>query len=97
MTIPVRSARPKCPECGFSVFNRRFAKCESCGAQLPTSIVYTADELKALAEKDKADEEAQKKALARLKSGTNDNNLSWGGGNGSVGDGGGDFDFDFSD
>ena len=91
MTTPVRSTRPKCPECGFSIFNRRFAKYESCGAQLPTSIVYTADELKALAEKDKADEEAQIKALARLKSGTKDSNLSWGG------DSGGDIDFDFSD
>lgn len=88
MSTPTRSIRPKCPECGFSIFNRRFAKCESCGAQLPTSIVYTADELKARVEKDKADEETQKKALARLKSGTEDSNLSWGG------DGGG---FDFSD
>jgi hypothetical protein len=88
MNTPIRSPRPKCPECGFSIFNRRFAKCESCGALLPTSIVYTADELKALAEKDKADEEAQKKALARLKS-NKDNNLSSGGDNGG--------DFDISD
>ena len=94
MTAPVRSPRPKCPECGFSIFNRRFAKCESCGVQLPTSIVYTADELKVLAEKDKADEETQKKALARLKQGTKDNNLSWGGNNGGGGEVGG---FDFSD
>jgi hypothetical protein len=57
---------------------------------LPTSIVYTADELKALAEKDKADEEAQKKALARLKSGAKDKSS----GGGEVGGGG---DFDFSD
>lgn len=91
MTTPARSIRPKCPECGFSIFNRRFAKCESCGAQLPTSIVYTADELKALTEKDKTDEETQKKALARLKSGANDNNSHWGGGSS---DG---IDIDFSD
>ena len=50
MTTQVRSTRPKCPECGFSIFNRRFAKCESCGAQLPTSIVYTADELAVIQE-----------------------------------------------
>lgn len=87
MTAPIRSPRPKCPECGFSIFNRRFAKCESCGVLLPTSIVYTADELKVLAEKDKADEEAQKKALARLKSNKDDKSSS-GGDNG-----GGDFDF----
>lgn len=91
MATPVRSIRPKCPACGFSIFNRRFAKCESCGVQLPTSIVYTADELKALAEKDKADEAAQKKALARLKSGTKDNHSDWVGGSGEG------IDFDFSD
>jgi hypothetical protein len=81
----------------LSIFNRRFTKCESCGVQLPTSIVYTADVLKALAEKDKADEERQKKALARLKSGNKDNNLNWGGDNGGNGDVGDVGDFDFSD
>lgn len=91
MTTPVRTIRPKCPECRFSIFNRRFGKCESCGALLPTSIVYTADELKALAEKDKADEEAQKKALARLQPERKD---PFKGGGGAT-EGG--FDFDFSD
>jgi hypothetical protein len=91
MTTPVRSIRPKCPECGFSVFNRRFAKCESCGAQLPTSIIYTADELKALAEKDKADDEAQQKARHRDQTGSSRSNSDWSGGaDGGVG-------FDFSD
>ena len=93
MATPLRSIRPKCPECGFSIFNRRFAKCESCGALLPTSIVYTADELKLLAEKDKADEEARQKALARQKAGSKGkkgNNGDW------LGDAG-DIDFDFSD
>ena len=91
MTIPVRSSRPTCPACGFSIFNRRFAKCESCGAQLPISIVYTADELKTLAEKDKIDEAAQQKALARLESGAK-NNPSVG-----VGGSGEGFDSDGSD
>jgi hypothetical protein len=75
------------------VFNRRFAKCESCGAALPTSIVYTADELKVLAEKDKADEEARQKALARQKSGNKRNTGNNGDWLGDVGD----IDFDFSD
>lgn len=91
MATPLRSIRPKCPECGFSVFNRRFAKCESCGAALPTSIVYTADELKLLAEKDKADEEARQKALTRQKAGTKGNNADW------LGDVDGGIDFDLSD
>jgi hypothetical protein len=38
------SAAPTCPECGFRVFNRRYPKCESCGAVLPDSIVYSAVE-----------------------------------------------------
>ena len=91
MTAPTRSIRPKCPECGFSIFNRRFAKCESCGAQLPTSIVYTVDELKELAEKDNADDEATQKARHRQQTGTSGGNSDWSGGaDGGIG-------FDFSD
>lgn len=39
---------PKCPDCGFEVFNRRYPKCESCGAVLPESIVYSPVERHAL-------------------------------------------------
>ena len=39
---------PRCPECGFQVFTRRYPKCESCGATLPETIVYTAVERHAL-------------------------------------------------
>jgi hypothetical protein len=91
MTTLTRSLRPKCPQCGFSIFNRRFAKCESCGAQLPTAIVYTADELKALTEKDKADDEARQKARHRQQTGSNGGNSDWSG----IADGG--IGFDFSD
>jgi hypothetical protein len=45
-----------CPACGFRVFNRRYPKCESCGAVLPESIVYSATERHALR---LADEERQ--------------------------------------
>jgi hypothetical protein len=38
------SAAPICPACGFRVYNRRYPKCESCGAALPDSIVYSAVE-----------------------------------------------------
>ena len=34
-------AAPRCPDCGFQVFNRRYPKCESCGAPLPETIVYS--------------------------------------------------------
>jgi tRNA(Ile2) C34 agmatinyltransferase TiaS len=40
--------QPTCPACGFRVFNRRYPKCESCGTELPESIVYTTTERSAL-------------------------------------------------
>jgi hypothetical protein len=88
MSTPTRSIRPKCPECGFSIFNRRFGKCESCGVQLPSSIVYTADELKALVAKDKADDEAAQKT--RHKRRTNSSGDAGYTGDGGWGDAGGD-------
>ncbi len=42
------SATPTCPECGFRIYNRRFANCESCGAALPESLVYSPVERHAL-------------------------------------------------
>src|SRR5664279_528333 len=39
---------PKCPACGFRVFNRRCPKCESCGAELPDWLVYSSSERQAL-------------------------------------------------
>ena len=35
------SAAPTCPHCGFRVYNRRFPNCESCGAALPDTLVYS--------------------------------------------------------
>lgn len=37
--------RFKCPTCSFSIFNRRLARCESCGAELPTHLRFTAHDL----------------------------------------------------
>nr|WP_315209668.1 hypothetical protein [uncultured Albidiferax sp.] len=39
---------PHCPACGFTVFNRRHPRCESCHAELPPGCVYSAAELTAL-------------------------------------------------
>jgi hypothetical protein len=92
MTTQVRSIRPKCPECGFSIFNRRFAKCESCGALLPTSIVYSDEELAIFREKERAEEEAAQKARIREQT-SNDSGVGFAGGGdwsgASGGDGGG--------
>ena len=35
---------PSCPECGFTIYNRRVPNCESCGAALPETLVYSAAE-----------------------------------------------------
>ena len=35
------SGAPSCPECGFRIYNRRFPNCESCGAALPETLVYS--------------------------------------------------------
>jgi hypothetical protein len=56
MTIDT-STTPTCPECGFIVFNRRYPKCESCGALLPATLVYTPAERHALIS---ADEERKR-------------------------------------
>lgn len=34
-----------CPACGFTVFNRRVAACESCGAALPAGMRFSDAEL----------------------------------------------------
>ncbi len=38
---PIAEVGPHCPACGFRVFNRRYPKCESCGAELPPDIAYS--------------------------------------------------------
>jgi hypothetical protein len=39
---------PRCPSCSFLVFNRRYRKCESCGAELPAGLLYSEAELEAI-------------------------------------------------
>ena len=39
------SSRFRCPACGFTVFNRRIAACESCKAPLPANLQLTAEDL----------------------------------------------------
>jgi hypothetical protein len=43
------ATRFRCPACGFAVFNRRLPACESCGAGLPSELLYTPQQLQALA------------------------------------------------
>ncbi|NUZ06764.1 hypothetical protein [Piscinibacter koreensis] len=60
------NASPTCPDCGFRIFNRRYPKCESCGALLPDSIVYTSAERSAIFEAERLGREArEREARAR--------------------------------
>jgi len=53
------TSTPTCPECGFRIYNRRFPSCESCGAALPDTLVYSAAERLAL------QQEEDRRALER--------------------------------
>ena len=44
------SSRFRCPACGFTVFNRRVAACESCKAPLPENLRFSESELARLEE-----------------------------------------------
>ncbi|MEY4561703.1 MAG: hypothetical protein RLZZ618_980 [Pseudomonadota bacterium] len=35
------SNRYQCPACGFTIFNRRLATCESCKAELPKALLLS--------------------------------------------------------
>jgi len=55
------TSTPTCPECGFRIYNRRFPSCESCGAALPDTLVYSAAERFAL------QQEEEQRALERAR------------------------------
>lgn len=48
------SSTPTCPECGFRIYNRRYPSCESCGAALPETLVYSPAERFALQQEEEA-------------------------------------------
>jgi hypothetical protein len=62
------SAAPTCPQCGFRVYNRRFPNCESCGAALPETLVYSPSERFALqkAEEERSLEQARHSAAENI-------------------------------
>lgn len=43
--LMIDSSRFRCPACGFTVFNRRIAACESCKVSLPADLMFTGKEL----------------------------------------------------
>jgi hypothetical protein len=56
------AGRFRCPSCGFTVFNRRVAKCESCSAALPVELRFTSAELACI----EAEHEVNEKIRADL-------------------------------
>jgi anti-sigma factor RsiW len=55
-----------CQECGFKVFNRRYPKCESCGAALAQGVALSTTERSALFEEDRVAAEAKWLAEQKL-------------------------------
>ena len=58
------STRFKCPACGFTIFNRRLAACESCKAPLPVALQFNDTELARL-EQESARIEKIRRDMAR--------------------------------
>jgi len=48
---------PSCPSCGKTIFNKRYPKCEFCGAALPEGLALTTEQRNAIItkERDEAD------------------------------------------
>jgi hypothetical protein len=56
--------RVRCPACGFAIFNRRVATCESCLAALPAELLYSPEELERV-EADHAEQEKIRQEMAK--------------------------------
>ena len=50
--MPTEQSAPKCPHCGFTVYNKRYPKCERCGNELPSDMVISRKELKETLERE---------------------------------------------
>jgi len=53
---------PRCPYCGFTVFNPRYPKCEKCGEQLPESMVLSKEALTAVLEQERRERERKQRS-----------------------------------
>jgi hypothetical protein len=81
----------KCPNCSFTIFNRRIKKCESCGTPLPPELLYTDEQIASI----DAEFEMNKCKVTQLRhnlglGGGSADGGSTGGSDGCGGDGGGD-------
>jgi len=86
--------RYRCPNCDFPIFNRRVKRCESCAADLPQELLYSAQQIETIDaefEKNKAQVDRMKRNMGVPGgSGGDAGGGDWGGG--CSGDGGGGCD-----
>ena len=71
----------QCPNCSFSIFNRRVKKCESCSTPLPPELLYTDEQVASI----DVEFETNKRKVAQLR-----RNLGLGGDGGADGGSTGD-------
>ena len=50
MASPAPAETFQCPSCGFTIFNRRYPKCERCGSPIPDVFKYTAEQAREMNE-----------------------------------------------
>ena len=74
----------RCPACGFRIFSRRLTTCESCGAQLPVTLLLTPEQTAAF---DAEDERVRQAGAAHVRKIAPRGSV---GGDGGGADGGGD-------
>ena len=56
----------KCPQCGVTIFNRRFPNCEACQAPLPVQLLYSEDEIAAIDEEIRKSDQRRSEMSLRI-------------------------------
>jgi hypothetical protein len=94
-------ANPTCPQCGFRIFNRRYPRCEGCGANLPDSLIYSDAEIAAMQAQERQAALERRRKTAKAVSASAETDIAditlsiidiaggFGGGTGGGSDGGG--------
>lgn len=81
--------KPCCQACGFAVYNRRYPKCESCGAVLAVGLAMTFEARSAAFEVDRAEAEREAREKKREADASASGGSGFFGDCGSVDSGGG--------
>ena len=62
--MSAESRTPRCPYCGFIVFNSRYPRCEKCGEQLPGNRVLSKEELVAVLDQERRERERKQRGAS---------------------------------